>query len=232
MSLLKMASATAQTVALFRLTDEELHLLGAADDVDTPYLDRLEPDQRGVAVDVAYRSLLAHGVCEAQDGGLLVPDELVQLLQVRAGPERAYRIEVRSQGGRSIRHLYEAGGTTVCEDISADGVHDFDVRPVSDSQLLLTEKLGPSANGVVLRAAWRATGDRDLQGSPPPWGAVSATADLTVRTPGAPGDLVSVIWGDAGTYLISEVPVSPSEDGSSWTVASLVAGYLGIERAS
>ncbi len=231
-------NARASAVPLFRLTDEDLHLLGAADDVDTPFLDRLKPDQRALAADIAYRSLLAHGVCEAQEGGLLVRTELVQLLQVRAGPERSYRMEVRSPGARSIRHLFEAGGTTVCEDISAEGVHDFDVRPVGDSRALLTEVFSLStrpcgvARGVARRATWRAIGDHDLRGEAPPWGTVCATAELTARYAGGPAELVSVIWGDAGTFLMSELPVLACREGAAWTPVGVLADLLGIDRAS
>lgn len=221
----------------FRLTDEELHLLGAADDVETPYLDRLEPEQRAVAVDVAYRSLLAHGMCEAKDGGLLVPEELVQLLQVRAGPDRAYRVEVRSRDERTIRHLYQAGGTTVCEDVSLDGMHDFDVRPTGEAHALLTEllALGPDrALETGARTTWRATGELDPAGEPAPWGAVCATADLRLRQTGVPDERASVVWGAAGNYLISEVAGSsrsPS-DGDACTLAEMVADHLGIRQAS
>lgn len=228
------ANSMSAAVPLFRLTDEELHLLGAADAVETPYLDRLNPNERAVAVDVAYRSLLAHGVCEAQDGGLLVPDELVQLLQVRAGPTRSHRIEVCCRDERKIRHLYEAGGTTVCEDISPDGVQDFDVRPIAEAQSLLTEGLMPWVIGEAehgRRATWHAAGDLDRRGQSLPWGSVRATADLTLYRSGQAVEVVSVIWADTGTYLISELPGLLPGAGAEWTVTGALASYLGVERA-
>lgn len=223
---------------LFRLTDEELALLGAADDVDTPYLDRLDAAQRGVAVDVAYRSLCAHGVCEAQGGGLLVPDELVQLLQVRSSPERHYRVELRVDGVRALRHLYEAGGTAVCEDICVDGLHDFDVLPAARTPQLLVAALAPLFPSIPGAGApttgCRFVGDLRLLTEPAPWGVVLATADVTRAVAGDEEDLVSVIWGDAGTYLVSSPSAgSPHEMATSGLrLVSLLAEHLHIDHAS
>lgn len=223
---------------MFRLTDEELALLGAADNVDTPYLDRLDTAQRRVAVDVAYRSLCAHGVCEAQGGGLLVPDELVQLLQVRSNPERRYRIELRVDGTRSRRHLYEAGGTAVCEDISTDGLHDFDVLPATRTHELLVAALTPtfstSPGAGVTSTGCRFVGDVRLLSEPAPWGVVLATADVTAGAPEAQDDLVSVIWGDTGTYLVSNPAAGATRDAPSRDrhLVTLLADQLHIDRAS
>lgn len=238
-----MTSATATaipspTAPLFRLTDEELELLGAADDVDTPYLERLDAAQRRVAVDVAYRSLCAHGVCEAQGGGLLVPDELIQLLQVRSSPERRYRVELRVDGDRSLRYLYEAGGTSVCEDISIDGLHDFDVLAADRTPRLLVAALTPLFAPVpgagVVSTGCRFAGDVRLLSEPAPWGAVLATADVTEGGPGQQDDLVSVIWGDAGTYLVSSPSPTLAHDSSRRAVhlLELLADQLHIDRAS
>ncbi|XAS75811.1 hypothetical protein V3G39_14310 [Dermatophilaceae bacterium Sec6.4] len=223
---------------LFRLTDEELDLLSAAAEVDTPYLDRLDANGREVAVNVAYRSLCAHGVCEAQGGGLLVPDELVQLLQVRSGCERRYRVELHIDGSRSVRHVYEAGGTAVCEDISSDGLHDFDVVPASRTALLVAAALAPvfspASHGETVPTGCRFAGDLRLLAEPAPWGVVLATADVTQVVTGSEDEFVCVIWGDAGTYLVS----SPSPRARSGFVvghtslAGLVAEQLGIDRAS
>lgn len=231
-------AATLPPAPLFRLTDEELRLLGAADEVDTPYLDRLDPGRQALAADVAYRSLCAHGVCAAQGGGLLVPDELVQLLQVRSAPERAYRIELRDQGARSLRYLYQAGGTTVCEDVSYDGIHDFDVLPATQSGELmaavLTPPLPPVLGAAVPRGGCRTTDDLRLLSEPAPWGQVLATADVTERAAGCAEQLVSVIWGDAGTYLVSTpVQGSPPDEGvADVRLVALIADQLGIDRAS
>lgn len=228
----------ASPAPLFRLTDEELALLGAADDVDTPYLDRLDAAQRRVAVDVAYRSLCAHGVCEAQGGGLLVPDELVQLLQVRSSPERRYRVELRMDGSRSLRHLYEAGGTTVCEDVFIDGVHEFDVLPATRTPQLLVTAMTPPFSSIpgagATSTGCRFVGDLRLLSEPAPWGAVLATADITSGSPRGEDDLVSVIWGDAGTYLVSGPTAESPHDRtrSDLRLVALIADQLHIDRAS
>ena len=220
------------TAALLRLTDEELQLFGAADDVDTPYLDRLEADQRVVAADVAYRALCAHGVAVQAGEGLLVPDELVHLLQVRAHPEHSYRMEVRSDGVRVLRYVYEAGGVTVCEDISNDGVHDFDVLASGCSEQLMLAALAPD---VPLPAGGASTAAQlvDLPGLlavPAPWGHPLATADVTGCAADGEAVTVSVIWGDAGTYVVSPVPYLQWRTTPGWCRA--VAAHLGIREAS
>lgn len=220
---------------LFRITDEELQLLGAADDVDTPYFDRLDPAHRAVALDVAYRSLCAHGVCEAQGGGLLVPGELVHLLQVRSSPDRRYRVEVRGDGIHSVRHLYEAGAMTVCEDVSVDGLHDFDIVPGSRAFGLLVAVLTPPLAAMpgheVLQTGCRTAGDLRLSTEPAPWGVVRCTADVTDRFGGGE-ELVSIIWGDAGTYLVSAAPGRGTSRVARGGLVALIAAQLGIDRAS
>ncbi|NYJ74157.1 hypothetical protein [Allobranchiibius huperziae] len=220
------------TAPLFRLTDEELQLFGAAGDVDTPYLDRLGTAQRSVAVDVAYRALCAHGVALEAGEGLLMPDELVHLLQVRANPERSYRIEVCAEGARSLRHVYDAGGTTVCEDISNDGLHDFDVLPAGRSvQLVLaaltpelqSEPDGVSVRGRVVVSPWSTS-------EPAPWGRALATADVTVRAPGQAATTVCVVWGDSGTYVVSPAADLTAPDARG--LCRMIAAHLGIEQAS
>ena len=218
------------TVPLFRLTDEELQLFGAAGDVDTPYLDRLDAAQRSVAVDVAYRALCAHGVAVEVGEGLLMPDELVHLLQVRANPECSYRIEVRSEGTRTLRHVYDTAGATVSEDISNDGLHDFDVLPGGRSVHLVLEALTPDlpvASGVAMHTHV-IDGGRILS-EPAPWGRALATADVTQHTSGQQATTVSVIWGDAATYVISPADHT-SQAGAA--LCRAIAVHLGIELAS
>ncbi|MBO1756084.1 hypothetical protein [Allobranchiibius sp. CTAmp26] len=220
------------TAPLFRLTDEELELFGASDEVDTPYLDRLQAIQRSVAVDVAYRALCAHGVAVEAGEGLLMPDELVHLLQARANPERSYRIEVCAEGIRTLRHVYDAGPTTVCEDISNDGVHDFDVLPTGSAERLmlaaLAPDLSPADDAVPLRI--HVVDGEWLQAEPAPWGHAIARADVTERAPGLETTTVSVIWGDTGTYVVSPAP--DRESRAHLGLARAIAAHLGIAKAS
>lgn len=218
------------TAPHFRLTDEELQLFGAADTVETPYLDRLQAAQRSVAVDVAYRALCAHGVAVEVGEGLLMPDELVHLLQVRANPECSYRIEVRSKGTRTLRHVYDTAGATVSEDISNVGLHDFDVLPAGRSEQLmlaaLTPDLAPTADGMRGQVVgWLRSSSESA-----PWGHAFATADVTEHASGCAATTVSVIWGDEGTYVVR--PPEDQASGAGPALCRAIATHLGIEQAS
>ncbi len=195
---------------LFRLTDAELSLFGAVGGVETPWLSQLSEVEHRAAVDAAYRSMLAHGAVEDDSGGLLVPEELVQILSLRTAPRWRLGIRYAPTGGRIRRHyLHERAGGVVSEHVRADGVHEFDIFRAADTRTVVLELLGMSAHGAESGGpsrTWRADVTELAAGwIRPPWGEVAATSELSVT-----GDVewtdIALVQGIGVVHRVTHTP--------------------------
>lgn len=112
---------------LVRFTDEELLLFSATHPVvDAPYLTGLDEGQRRLAVQVAYRSLCAHGAVAVDGGeGMELPETIVAMLQVRASARSVLLISKATADVGVLRYHHLGSDIVVLEDVTDDGMHEF-----------------------------------------------------------------------------------------------------------
>ncbi len=160
---------------LVRFTDEELALFSADHPVvDAPYLSGLDETQRQLAVQIAYRSLCAHGVVAVNGGlGMELPESVVTMLQVRASATSALLISKTTAEIGVLRYHHLGTDVVVIEDVTDDGMHEF--------RLIEPEKLPDEVDAFCT-----VQGVADGRGEP---------AKLTVASFAA-GDLAREMWGE------------------------------------
>lgn len=191
-----------------RMTDEELVLLaGEHEVVAAPYLDRLQASERSVALTVAYRALIAHGVAR-EDGSLAVPDHLVHLLRCRQDADSVLMLVGVDTVSETIaaRYFHRLDLSWLVEDVAADGIHEFSVATDDELEAAVREWVEPldpvAAQGVR----------QPLMEADQPWGEVRFRLDITLWQRNASADrLIGVLGGAAGTWLTDVVPGTPGE---------------------
>ncbi|TWE12245.1 hypothetical protein [Rudaeicoccus suwonensis] len=202
---------TAPLAPLVRLTDEELLLMNAAHPaVATPYLDGLDAGEQRTAVDVAFRALRAHGLQTSTDGaGLVLPEEVVSMLQVRESATTIVFVSKVTRGGQIVRYHHLGTDTMVVEDVDEQGVHDFSVLRADDltaslNAWLASEGAVDGQGGTIAVGVAAAAGD--LADAQDPWGEVVAQIDATVwrssrETSCPPGELIGFVLGTRGSWM-------------------------------
>lgn len=209
---------TPVTDPLVCLTDEELALLGATHPIVVqPFLEPLDQAQRSLAVSVAGRALVAHGVRLTQDGALELPAQIIDLLRLRQSGRRALVLVAGfADGVESACYLHDLQGSWLVEDVGAEGMHDFrwvDGPDVHDYVGRWLEALAVvPGSGARLR----------LDAGEEPWGDFRVRIDATLwRSGQEAGRLIGAIGGSRGTWLTDVTPGGPDEP---WLVPTGVDG--------
>jgi hypothetical protein len=127
--------------ALMTLTDEELYALTGEYPQfgGFPHLDDLPPEQRVLARDTAYRSMLARGVirpagpnwCPVVD--VCTRPDIVGTLQVRRLAPQAVSARRTLAGSAEtlVAHVFDYAQAALLEAIDAQGAHTFTVMPLA-----------------------------------------------------------------------------------------------------
>lgn len=195
---------------LVQFTDEELLLLGAEHPVvDTPYLSSLEPEQRQLAAQVAYRSLCSHGAIAVDGGaGMELPESFVTMLQLRSGATSILVVSKATIDAGIMRYHHLGGDTVVLEDVSDAGAHEFRLIPRAD----LAESLrsfccvegAADGSGDVVRFTEASFNSGDCAADV--WGEGVAQFDATVwRAARGGGDAIPVLGfllGTSGSWRV------------------------------
>lgn len=205
---------------LVRFTDEELLLFSAHHPVvDAPYLSGLDEAQRQVAVQVAYRSLCAHGAVAVNGGsGMELPESVVTMLQVRASARSALLISKATAEIGVLRYHHLGSDVVVIEDVTDDGMHEFRLTEPEklpdevDAFCTVDGVADGHGDPVTLTVASFTAGDlaQDL------WGEGVAQFDATVwratRDPDHDQVLLGILLGTAGSWASRRLLV-PQEAG-------------------
>ena len=214
-----------RVLPLLRLTDEELLVMNALHPaVTTPYLDEVPQEQHRLVAQTAYRSLRAHGVERTDDGaGLVLPEAVVSMLQVRAAAGQVLVISHSRPSGVGVRYHHIGAEIVVLEDVSTDGDHDFALVDRAGLRAgigeFVADLLADPAPSTVSLAP-----PRPVDGSGPPvclspaalaegavdesrWGQVLLQLDTTCwsATCEDPPTLLGFLLGSAGTWCSRNV---------------------------
>ncbi|GAB3579158.1 hypothetical protein [Calidifontibacter terrae] len=186
---------------MLRLTDEELELFAAVHPaVAAPFLGRLDQTQTMLALEVAQRALFAHGLPRSVDGALLVPVQVVQMLELRRN-SAATLLLIHVESVEHVRYVHDVGTAWLVEDLGPDGVHEFDLHERDQLTKLVTEVIAPdtlvAGHGPAVC----------VDPCNPPWGEVRSRLDATVWRPDRErGPLLGVMIGARGAWSTCSVP--------------------------
>ncbi len=212
----------AETLDIGQLTDEELAVIATTDGVAVfPVLGRMSAEHRTVALQTAYRSLVARGLLLAptaedeaaarrRDGDdaelpVRMPESMAHVLALRAGAQRVVAVSRMTAMGEEYRYAYVVEDVVLEEHVTGTGLHSFVVgRRARLADLVAGWVLHPEAGDgsgdpVPLGAAGDAAPPMELLERV---GAALLRADLVVREPGDSAPLLlGVFSGPAGTWL-------------------------------
>lgn len=234
-----------QVAPLVQFTDEELLLLGADHPVvDTPYLSSLQPAQRALAAQVAYRSLCSHGAVAVDGGaGMELPESYVTMLRLRAAATSVLVVSKATVDAGIMRYHHLGDDTVVLEDVSDAGAHEFrlvDHRNLVDALRSFCTVDG-AADGagepVLLRERSFAGGDSAAE----LWGDGVAQFDATVWRAAAsshrPAPVLGFLLGSSASWHVHRVAGPGQDDGTveltpirATDVAEAIARTLLIEE--
>lgn len=203
--------------SLIQFTDEELLLFGAEHPiVDAPYLSRLDATHRKVALEVALRSLCAHGAVVVNDGaGMELPQSVVTMLQVRSCAKSTLVINKSDAESSVLRYHHFDTDHVLVEDVTDVGAHQFhfidhaDVATEIEAFCMVDGAADGEGEPVKLAADRFDSGEL----SPELWGDGVAQMNATVwrADGGGPALLVlGFLLGSAGSWSSSRV-VNPLE---------------------
>jgi len=203
---------------LVQFTDEELLLLGADHPVvDLPYLGTMDPAQRELAAQVAYRSLCSHGAIAVDGGtGLELPESYVTMLRLRADATSVLVVSRATVDAGVMRYHHLGADTVVLEDVSDAGAHVFRMIARAEVDRALQEfcAVPDAADGagepvVVTQQSFRAG-----ESAARLWGRAVAQFDATVwRADGAAEvPVLGYLAGTAGSWCVR--PSATAEQGA------------------